>query len=66
MSACQSAAMGGEDGEDAMGSVAARLTHAGIPKSKIALLVLDAKQNYIVACRGIGTAVPLRLCGLNR
>ncbi|BAY09462.1 CHAT domain-containing protein [Calothrix sp. NIES-2098] len=31
LSACQSAAMGGEDGEDAMGSVAARLTHAGIP-----------------------------------
>ncbi|MGH1393178.1 MAG: CHAT domain-containing protein [Trichormus sp.] len=31
LSACQSAAMGREDGEDAMGSVAARLTHAGIP-----------------------------------
>jgi tetratricopeptide (TPR) repeat protein len=31
LSACQSAAMGGEDREDAMGSVAARLTHAGIP-----------------------------------
>ncbi|MGI2908789.1 CHAT domain-containing protein [Tolypothrix sp. VBCCA 56010] len=31
LSACQSAAMGGEDGEDAMGCVAARLTHAGIP-----------------------------------
>ncbi|MDZ8052050.1 MAG: hypothetical protein RMX63_11385 [Aulosira sp. ZfuCHP01] len=27
---------------------------------------LDAIQNYIVACRGIGTAVPLRVCGLNR
>jgi hypothetical protein len=26
---------------------------------------LDAIQNYIVACRGIGTAVPLRVCGLH-
>jgi hypothetical protein len=27
---------------------------------------LDAIQHYIVVCRGIGTAVPLRVCGLKR
>ncbi|MBW4563942.1 MAG: CHAT domain-containing protein [Mojavia pulchra JT2-VF2] len=66
LSACQSAAMGGEDGEDAMGSVAARLTHAGIPTvlaMTYSVLVTTAHQLFakfyqgLVSGAGMGEAL---------
>jgi tetratricopeptide (TPR) repeat protein len=66
LSACQSAAMGGEDGEDAMGSVAARLTHAGIPTVLAmthSVLVTTAHQLFakfyqgLVSGAGMGEAL---------
>ncbi|HEY9803656.1 MAG TPA: CHAT domain-containing protein [Leptolyngbyaceae cyanobacterium] len=66
LSACQSAAMGGEDGEDAMGSVAARLTHAGIPTVLAmthSILVKTAHQLFakfyqgLVSGAGMGEAL---------
>ncbi|BAY63001.1 TPR domain protein [Calothrix brevissima NIES-22] len=66
LSACQSAAMGGEDGEDAMGSVAARLTHAGIPTvlaMTYSVLVTTAQQLFakfyqgLVSGAGMGEAL---------
>ncbi|AFY35755.1 CHAT domain-containing protein [Calothrix sp. PCC 7507] len=66
LSACQSAAMGGEDGEDAMGSVAARLTHAGIPAvlaMTYSVLVTTAHQLFakfyqgLVSGAGMGEAL---------
>ncbi|MBD2165997.1 CHAT domain-containing protein [Calothrix membranacea FACHB-236] len=66
LSACQSAAMGGEDGEDAMGSVAARLTHAGIPTVLAmthSILVTTAQQLFakfyqgLVSGAGMGEAL---------
>ncbi|OUL24069.1 hypothetical protein BV372_29320 [Nostoc sp. T09] len=66
LSACQSAAMGGEDGEDAMGSVAARLTHAGIPTVLAmthSVLVTTAQQLFakfyqgLVSGAGMGEAL---------
>ncbi|MEJ6480359.1 CHAT domain-containing protein [Nostoc punctiforme UO1] len=66
LSACQSAAMGGEDGEDAMGSVAARLTHAGIPTvlaMTYSVLVTTANQLFakfyqgLVSGAGMGEAL---------
>lgn len=56
LSACQSAAMGGEDGEDAMGSVAARLTHAGIPTvlaMTYSVLVTTAQQLFAKFYQGL-------------
>ncbi|MBD2435856.1 CHAT domain-containing protein [Nostoc sp. FACHB-110] len=66
LSACQSAAMGGEDGEDAMGSVAARLTHAGIPTvlaMTYSVLVTTTQQLFakfyqgLVSGAGMGEAL---------
>jgi len=66
LSACQSAAMGGEDREDAMGCVAARLTHAGIPAVLAmthSVLVITARQLFakfyqrLVSGEGIGEAL---------
>ncbi|BDI17456.1 hypothetical protein ANSO36C_32580 [Nostoc cf. commune SO-36] len=66
LSACQSAAMGGEDGEDAMGCVAARLTHAGIPTVLAmthSILVTTAHQLFakfyqgLVSGAGMGEAL---------
>ena len=66
LSACQSAAMGGEDGEDAMGCVAARLTHAGIPTVLAmthSILVTTAHQLFakfyqdLVSGAGVGEAL---------
>ena len=66
LSACQSAAMGGEDREDAMGCVAARLTHAGIPAVLAmthSVLVTTARQLFakfyqrLVSGEGIGEAL---------
>ncbi|MBD2505761.1 CHAT domain-containing protein [Nostoc muscorum FACHB-395] len=66
LSACQSAAMGGEDGEDAMGCVAARLTHAGIPTvlaMAYSILVTTAHQLFakfyqgLVSGAGMGEAL---------
>ncbi|MCG6138181.1 MAG: CHAT domain-containing protein [Nostoc sp. LLA-1] len=66
LSACQSAAMGGEDGDDAMGSVAARLTHAGIPAvlaMTYSVLVTTAQQLFakfyqgLVSGAGMGEAL---------
>ncbi|MBD2415815.1 hypothetical protein FACHB389_27385 [Nostoc calcicola FACHB-389] len=66
LSACQSAAMGGEDGEDAMGCVAARLTHAGIPTvlaMTYSVLVTTANQLFakfyqgLVSGAGMGEAL---------
>lgn len=66
LSACQSAAMDGEDGEDAMGCVAARLTHAGIPAVLAmthSILVTTAHQLFakfyqgLVSGAGMGEAL---------
>ncbi len=63
LSACQSAAMGGED---AMGCVAARLTHAGIPAVLAmthSVLVTTARQLFakfyqrLVSGEGMGEAL---------
>lgn len=63
LSACQSAAMGGEE---AMGCVAARLTHAGIPAVLAmthSVLVISARQLFakfyqrLVSGEGIGEAL---------
>ncbi|MEQ9484057.1 CHAT domain-containing protein [Coleofasciculus sp. F4-SAH-05] len=66
LSACQSAAMGGEDKDDAMGCVAARLTHAGIPAVLAmthSVLVRTTRQLFatfyqrLVSGEGIGEAL---------
>ncbi|KAB8332559.1 CHAT domain-containing protein [Scytonema tolypothrichoides VB-61278] len=60
LSACQSAAMAGEDGEDAMGCVAARLTHAGIPAVLAmthSVLVTTAQQLFAKFYQGLVSGV---------
>ncbi|NMF62314.1 hypothetical protein DP113_22255 [Brasilonema octagenarum UFV-E1] len=60
LSACQSAAMGSEDGEDAMGCVAARLTHAGIPAVLAmthSVLVTTAQQLFAKFYQGLVSGV---------
>ncbi|MEQ9372367.1 MAG: CHAT domain-containing protein [Coleofasciculus chthonoplastes F3-SA18-01] len=66
LSACQSAAMGGEDKDDAMGCVAARLTHGGISAVLAmthSVLVRTTRQLFatfyqrLVSGEGIGEAL---------
>ncbi|WP_392477392.1 tetratricopeptide repeat protein [Nostoc sp. C110] len=66
LSACQSAAMGGEDREDAVGCVAAKLTDVGIPTvlaMTYSVLVTTAHQLFakfyqgLVSGKGMGEAL---------